>query len=98
MTFAKEDEVFPTIIDTSVDKDDGSKDDVVAEKEEGVSEETAEINGNGKRKLPEEETEKKVFVSVFSVHYCFFNHNFSLLRPCMLHHDFSPNHVCSHTS
>uniref|UniRef100_A0A1J3CJ78 Splicing factor U2AF-associated protein 2 n=1 Tax=Noccaea caerulescens TaxID=107243 RepID=A0A1J3CJ78_NOCCA len=59
MTFAKEDEVFPTIIDTSVDKEDGSKDDVVAEKEEGVSEATAEINSNGKRKLPEQETEKK---------------------------------------
>lgn len=62
MTFAKEEEVFPTIniLDTSVDKEDASKDDVAAKKEEGDSEETAEINSNSKRKLPEQETEKKV--------------------------------------
>jgi HIV Tat-specific factor 1 len=61
MTFAKEDEVFPTIniLDTSVDKKDASKDDVAGKKEEDGSDETAEINSNGKRKLPEPETEKK---------------------------------------
>lgn len=62
MTFAKEDEVFPTIniLDTSVDEKDASKDDVAGKKEEEVSDEAAEINTNGKRKLPEPETEKKV--------------------------------------
>ncbi|CAA7018183.1 unnamed protein product [Microthlaspi erraticum] len=62
MTFAKEDEIFRAIniLDTSVDKEDASKDDVAAKKEEGVSDDIAEINSNGKRKLPEqEETEKK---------------------------------------
>ncbi|KAL1205820.1 Splicing factor U2af large subunit A [Cardamine amara subsp. amara] len=61
MTFAEEDEVFPTIniLDTSVDEGDASKDDVAGKKEEEVSDETAEINANGKRKLPEPETEKK---------------------------------------
>lgn len=97
MTFAKEDEVFPTrnILDTSVDKEDASKDDVAAKKEEGGSEDTAEINSNGKRKLPEQETEKKVcfclvFVSVSLIIIYF-------LRSCMVHHDFLPNHVCSHS-
>ncbi|KFK25854.1 hypothetical protein AALP_AA8G171000 [Arabis alpina] len=63
MTFAKDDEVFPTvnILDTSVDKEDTSKDDVAGKKEEDGSDEIAEINNNGKRKLPETEpeTEKK---------------------------------------
>ncbi|KAF8064756.1 hypothetical protein N665_1169s0014 [Sinapis alba] len=61
MTFAEEDEVIPTIniLDTSVDKEDASKDDVAGKKEEDGSDQTGEINDNGKRKLPEEETEKK---------------------------------------
>ncbi|XP_019083831.1 PREDICTED: HIV Tat-specific factor 1-like [Camelina sativa] len=59
MTFAKEDEVFPTINILDTKKDD-SEDDVAAGKtEEDGSDETAEINSNGKRKLPEPETEKK---------------------------------------
>ncbi|CAN8256116.1 unnamed protein product [Cochlearia groenlandica] len=61
MTFATEDEVFPAIniLDTSVDKEDAPKDNVADKKEEVGSDETAEINSNGKRKMPEEETEKK---------------------------------------
>ncbi|CAN7067979.1 unnamed protein product [Brassica rapa subsp. trilocularis] len=61
MTFAEEDEVIPTInvLDTSVDNEDVSKDDVAGKKEEDNSDQAAEINNNGKRKLPEEETEKK---------------------------------------
>ncbi|KAG2300387.1 hypothetical protein Bca4012_011972 [Brassica carinata] len=61
MTFAEEDEIIPTIniLDTSVDKEDASKDVVAGKKEEDGSDQTAEINNNGKRKLPEEETEKK---------------------------------------
>lgn len=79
MTFANEDEVFPTIniLDTSVDKKDVSKEDVAGKKEEDASDETAEINSNGKRKLPEPETEKKVFVFVFCLHFGFVNHHFS---------------------
>ncbi|ESQ41612.1 hypothetical protein EUTSA_v10013396mg [Eutrema salsugineum] len=61
MTFATEDEVFPTIniLDTSVDKEDAAKDDVTGKNEEDRSDEIAEINSNGKRKLAEQETEKK---------------------------------------
>lgn len=74
MTFAKEDEVFPTvnILDTSVDKEDASKDDVAGKKEEDGFDEAAELNSNGKRKLSETEpeteteTEKKVFFCLLS--------------------------------
>ncbi|CAH2072623.1 unnamed protein product [Thlaspi arvense] len=57
MTFATEDEVFPAIniLDTSAEKED----ELTGEKEEDGSDETAEINTNRKRKLPEQETEKK---------------------------------------
>lgn len=90
MTFAEEDEVIPTIniLDTSVDKEDASKDDVASKKEEDGSDQTAEINNNGKRKLPEEETEKKVFVIVFCLLLCFVDHHISFLRSCMLLQDF----------
>lgn len=86
MTFAEEDEVIPTInvLDTSVDKEDVSKDDVASKKEEDGSDQTAEINNNGKRKLPEEETEKKVFVIVFCLLLCFVYHRISFLRSCMV--------------
>lgn len=82
MTFAKEDEVFPTIniLDTSVDKNDAAKDDVAGKKEEDGSDETTEMNSNGKRKLPEPETEKKVFVFVFCLHFGFVTIIISLSR------------------
>lgn len=86
MTFAEEDEVIPTInvLDTSVDNEDVSKDDVASKKEEDGSDQTAEINNNGKRKLPEEETEKKVFVIVFCRLLCFVYYRISFLRSCMV--------------
>ncbi|KFK23788.1 hypothetical protein AALP_AAs57599U000100, partial [Arabis alpina] len=56
-----DDEVFPAvnILDTSFDNEDTSKDDVASKKDEDDSDETAGINSNDKRKLPETETEKK---------------------------------------
>ncbi|KFK29166.1 hypothetical protein AALP_AA7G098100 [Arabis alpina] len=59
-----DDEVFPVvnILDTSVDNEDTSKDDVASKKDEDGSHETAEINSNDKRKLPETETEKRELI------------------------------------
>ncbi|XP_010549896.1 PREDICTED: splicing factor U2AF-associated protein 2 [Tarenaya hassleriana] len=60
MTFAKEEEVFPTlnIVDTSFDEDDASKDDVAGTTQD-MSGESSEVKNNSKRKMPEIQAEKK---------------------------------------